>query len=150
MVNVSNHIFIFINGGIVLGVDKVSHPISFHLGNVWFILFSLCFLMFPVILSKTPDMVKFIKKHPKILILLIGILLIGLGSGVNDHVYNQNDVFLKNKVLLWAYSSPVNAVLYMVPVLLAVMYLMVTKLEHKKAWLMYPITFLYLLMVELF
>lgn len=137
-------LFVLLNSGVVLGVDKVSHPISFHLGNIWFSLFILFFLMLPVILSKFIDMGKYVLKHPKILILLFGIVLIGLGTSVNDHVYNQNNVFLKNKILNWAYSSPINAILYMIPVVLTILYLMITKLNIEYAWLMYPITFVYL------
>ncbi len=137
-------IFVALNGGIVLGVDKTSHPISFHMGNIWFILFSTFILLLPVILSEIPNMIKYIKKYPKMLIILFGIFLIGLGTGTNTHIYNQNSVFLKNKILIWAYSSPITSIIYMLIVVFVVWYLLTIKLNMKYAWLIYPITFFYL------
>jgi alpha-1,2-glucosyltransferase len=134
--------FIIRKGQMVMG-DTTNHPLSFHMGNIWFILFMLPFLFWPIFCSRIKNMILILKNYKNIF-LLIGIMLIGLGTFVNNHVYNQHNAFFRNKILLFATSTPLNEIIFFIFVILGILFLMSYKFDKTEYYLLYIFSFIFL------
>ena len=132
------------NGSLVLG-DKTSHPIAVHFGNIWFMLFMIPILFFPIVFCRLEKGIKMIFKNSKMLILYVGIILLGLGTFVNNHIYNQNTVFLKNKILVWATYNWINEIFFFIVICISILFLL-TYDWKKEQILFFICTGLYLMM----
>ena len=139
--------FIIMNKGFAVG-DKGAHPaFSFHLGNVFFILFLFFFLFLPLNISNFKKIISLIRKNKKIIILILGIFLICIFSFKNSHPYNSSDLtfFLRNRLLAYFTANTFRKVLFAMPIIYSVLSIIVTKLKRKSFYFIYPFALLYLL-----
>jgi len=118
-------VFMLLNHGGVIG-DKGSHPLAIHTANIWFLLFMIPILFLPIFLARLPKIIELLKNW-KIWFLCIGIMILGLGTFINDHIYNQNTVFLKNKFLVWGTSNAMNEIAFFIIVIGGLLFLMTYK-----------------------
>lgn len=139
-------VFIVLNNGIAIG-DKTAHPeFSFHLGNVYFLLFLFFFLFLPFHIANVPAMYRFIRRRIIILPILIALFAFFLFTFVNDHPYNQVQYvyFLRNQVLVLFSTTIWRKALFFLPIAISLLSLAATRMVRPVFVLLYPITFLYL------
>ena len=138
-------IFVILNKGFAVG-DVSHHPaFSFHLGNVFFMLFLFFFLFLPLNIANFNKIIGFIKQRKKILFLIIPFFIIYIFTFVIDHEYNHIEGFLRNFILLFFTSNFYLKVVFFIVVTYSILSLSVTKLYQKSLYLLYPLTFLYLI-----
>jgi alpha-1,2-glucosyltransferase len=144
-------IFVILNKGVALG-DRANHPpFSFFLGNIYFILFLFFFLFLPTNISNFSRIVQYIKKHKQVIFFVIVGFVFYLYTFNITHPYNHggslgehNYFFLRNVILRFFTSNIYMRLLFYLAVAYSILSLMVTKLSRKSFYLIYPITFLYL------
>lgn len=135
--------FYIINGGFIIA-DRKHHVVGIYFGNIWFCLF-LCFMLFlPMHLYNLPKIIEYIKKNKNIVLLLLGVLLLFLGTYGNFHEYNLGEAYLRNLFLLQMLANPLFTIWMGVVICYAIISLIVTPLNDKRYYLLYPVTFLYL------
>lgn len=140
-------IFAKLNGGIAIG-DKGSHPFpSFHLGNVYFLLFLLGILFLPMHLLNLKKIFRYLRTNRFAPTIVVSFFVIGMMTFVNTHGYNQglDSVFLRNRILSYFTLTPLLKTLFFVPTTLALLSLLVTRFSKPIHYLLYPMTVLYLL-----
>lgn len=140
-------IFVIINKGFAIG-DKVMHPaFSFHLSNIFFMLFLFFFLFLPLNISNFPKVIQLIKKNKKIILLIIIIFTIYMFTFVNNHPYNTQwtSKFLRNWLLTYFTSTILLKILFFLPIAYSVLSISLIKLHKKSFYLIYPFAILYLL-----
>jgi alpha-1,2-glucosyltransferase len=138
--------FVLLNGGVALG-DQGAHPFpSFHLGNVTFALFLTFFFLLPLHIANIPRILRLVSRKAWVIPLLSLLFLFFYLTFANDHPYNQEShaFFLRNRVLLFAASSPMNRALYLLPAVLSILSLAVTRMRQPVFLLLYPVTLLFL------
>jgi len=132
-------IYFLYNGGIVLGSDVKNHPISFHFGNIWFFFFILFLCFLPIMLYRINNVINYVKNNKKYMPMFLGIFLIGLGTFVNTHKYNQYPMFLRNKFLLFFTSNPLYTILFFIIVLYTI--LCVLTMDYNNKYIKYIFIF---------
>ncbi len=140
-------IFIKLNGGIAIG-DKESHPFpSFHLGNVYFLLFLLGILFLPMHLFNLKKIFRYLRTDRFAPTIVVLFFVLGMMTFVNTHGYNQglDSVFLRNRILSYFTLTPLLKTLFFIPTTLALLSLLVTRFRKPIHYLLYPMTILYLL-----
>lgn len=139
-------IFLIINRGFALG-DRAMHPsFSFHLGNIFFILFCFFFLFLPLNISNFSKIIQYIVKNKKIIIIITFVFLIYIITFVNNHPYNMGGgYFLRNKALRYITSNIFLKILSFIPIAYSILSISVTKLHRKSFYLIYPITLFFLM-----
>ena len=135
--------YILYKGRIVMD-DNMQHPISFHMGNIWFFLFLFFIAFFPIILQRFDDIIKYFKQKKRYLLLLIGVFFIGAGSYVNTHFYNHIEGIWFNIVLNQVTEVFLLRLCFFVIITISVAYLLFYKFDNKLKYLIYPFTILYL------
>lgn len=138
-------VFAVINGGLSLA-DKEAHPPSLHTGNLFTI--SLCFvlMMFPVILLQPVRFVRDLVERERLL-LPAGVLSLFayLATFRNDHGYNFDAWWLRNKVLIYVTSAPWLQTLYFFcGFAVAALICARTAFARREHYLFYPFAILYL------
>ncbi len=141
-------IFAWLNHGIALG-DRGAHPFpSFHLGNVYLLLFLFFFLFLPINLSNFPRIIALLRgwKGVAIFLGLLAFAVFFLFTFVNDHPDNQAmySFFLRNRILVFFTASVALKLLFFLPVAYSVLSLAVTRLWHRSFVLLYPLTVIFL------
>jgi hypothetical protein len=127
--------------------DREAHPASgLFLGNVYFCLFLVFFLFFPVWVSYRKVLSERFKAWRTLLVLL-GIFFVYLLTFSLTHPYNQADhtFFLRNKVLLSCSTTLAGKFLFFLPIAGSVLFLSEVVLRERPFFLLYPATFLFLL-----
>src|SRR5258706_340644 len=136
--------FIFNKGNIATGLQSY-HPVSFHLGNIYFFLVVLFLLFFPYYINSIKDIIIFIKKHKKIVI-IFAICLLQFFFFRVDHprnqIYGAGSIFLRNYLMHLATGSIINKTLTYVILLWSLLFLAVTKFKQKEFYALYPFAFL--------
>jgi alpha-1,2-glucosyltransferase len=133
-----------VNKGFAVG-DKGAHPaFSFHLGNIFFILFLFFFLFLPLNISNFKKIIKLVKKNKKIMVLILGVFLYIIAFK-NSHYYNAHTYFLRNRLLVYFTANVFRKVLFAIPIIYSVLSIIVTKLKKKSFYLLYPFALVYLL-----
>jgi len=135
--------FLIVNGGVACG-DKGSHPFpSFHLANVYLLLFMFFFLFLPLNVSLFP----LVWRRWKVMIGLLILFPIYLATFENTHPYNaaRFSLYLRNKILLLFTSSDLWKACFFIPVAYSLLSLSVIRLSRKEFCLLYPATVLLLL-----
>ena len=140
-------IFLILNRGIAIGAGMMHPSFSFHLGNIYFMLFLFFFLFLPLNISNLPKISLLLKRNWRIAIGVVCAFFIYMFTFVIDHPFNLQwaDYFLRNRVLLFFSSTTLLKVLFFLPIAYSVLSIIVTKLWHKPFYLIYPFTFLYLI-----
>jgi len=139
-------LFIVFNNGVVMG-DRGSYPLSFHLENIFFMLFLFFFLFLPLNMANLPKVVGLFKTKPQALLLtmlLVDIFLLFLLAFKADHPYNTPLNFLRNYLLSLIIDNPFNKSISFMPIGYSILSLCVTPLKNKKHYLIYPFTFIFL------
>lgn len=139
-------LFVLINGGQVALGDAKAHPLgSFHLANVFFLLFLAAFLFLPLWWSARRDWMALLRQGRTWLALPVLFAIYWLGF-VNTHPYNLDgyDYYLRNALLAALTNTPTTKLLSFIPVAFSVLALAATPLQ-RAWWLLYPFTVLILL-----
>jgi alpha-1,2-glucosyltransferase len=143
-------IFIVLNEGLVIG-DRGSHPLGIHTANIYYMLFMLFFMFLPSIMLRVKDMWNWGIKYPAISLLIIGGgILLALFNLSNNHWYNNqiidgsvmNTGVVHNIIMMWAVTSTSTRILFAIPIIIAVFYLIVSKLKNPLYYLIYPFAIL--------
>lgn len=143
-------IFIILNKGLVIG-DRVSHPLGIHTTNIYYMLFMLFFMFLPSIMLRVKEMWNWGIKYSAISLLIIGgITLLALFNLSNNHWYNNqiingsvmNTGVVHNIIMMWAVTSTTTRILFAIPIIIAVFYLIIAKLKNPLYYLIYPFAIL--------
>lgn len=138
-------LFVALNRDIALG--SIPHyPVGvLRLENVFFALAACSFLFLPALVACLPDIRRLVRARPWLLI--IGVVLAGLYllSFTVDHPFNSSPYFLRNRVLTILTSSIALKALLLPPIFFALLFLAVTPLNRRSAYLLYPFSLLSLL-----
>lgn len=139
--------FVILNKGVTMG-DKSMHPISFHMGNIYFVLFLFFIFFLPLNISNFKKIIELIKKKKSIIFLIILIFIFSISTFVNNHPYNASGgvfwKFLRNRTLFYVTSTSLTKIFFFLTVIYSILSLWVTKLNKKVYYLVYPISFLFL------
>jgi alpha-1,2-glucosyltransferase len=140
-------IFLILNKGVAIGAGMMHPSFSFHLGNIYFMLFLFFFLFLPLNISNFPKISLLLKKNRRIIIWIVCTFLIYMFTFVVDHPFNLQwaDYFLRNRVLLFFSSTVLLKILFFIPIVYSLLSIVVTKLQNKSLYLIYPVSFLYLI-----
>ncbi len=138
--------FVVWNGGQIALADRRAHPpFTFHLGNVWAITFTACFLFLPLAIARACDIVRLCRGNVDALWLgAAAVASLYLMTFRPTHPYNFLPWWLHNKVLLLATSSLMWKLVFLVPLLYQVLVFMRTPLWRPELHLLYPFAALYL------
>lgn len=140
-------VFVILNDGIALGSFTEFHKeTSIYTGNIFFLLSTFTAIFFPLVIFKIKEIIHpFQNNKVSILFILIAFLLYMTTFSVT-HVWNINEPwYLRNKVLdIFAFTM-IGKVLFFIPIILAVLTLIKTKLYSKEMMLIYPFSIISLL-----
>jgi alpha-1,2-glucosyltransferase len=140
-------LFVIINKGIAIG-DKSMHPaFSFHSGNIYFLLFIFFILFIPLHLANYKKIIALFKRHKLIIAGITFFYFLFLFSFSNDHPFNYQwgNYFLRNKLLIFFNASVINKTVFFILITYSILSLCVTEFKHKKFYLLYVFTFLFLI-----
>jgi len=147
---ISAIVFIVINKGAVMGeTNQMNHPLSFHLENIFFLLFLFFFLFLPLNIANFPKIIRLLKSNlPTFLfltLLLVNIFLLYLLNFKVESPYNGPSNFtLRNIILNDIIANPLNKSIAFIPIGYSILSLCVTPLKNKKHYLIYLFTFIFL------
>lgn len=137
-------VFIIWNKGFVLG-DREHQPLILNFNNLFFLLFLLFFLFLPYHIANFPKILRFLKTHKLMAVVLVEVFLVFVLFFKSDHHYNQFARFLHNWIL-FAMTGPFpTRCLCFLPIAYSILSLCVTPLKRKSFYFLYPFTILYLL-----
>jgi alpha-1,2-glucosyltransferase len=147
--------FVVWNGGIAVG-DRSAHPISLHLGNVYFLLVVAGLVLLPQALAALPWFVRQLRRRPWLVLCIAAAYAFFLATYAVDHKYNYPTVesglpaddreiianyFLRNRLLIWSISGigPKTAIFGLA--LLGAITFAAARLRRPEFYLIYPIAF---------
>jgi alpha-1,2-glucosyltransferase len=138
-------VFMMVNRGVALG-DREKHPVSLHVGNVYFILFSFFFIFLPLCLSRVKEVMRLLLRKEILALLALFFLVYWFGFTA-DHPYNRPELgcYLRNRVLRIAASNVWMRLLFFGIASYSLLCLMTVKLKENRCYLLYPATLLFLL-----
>jgi alpha-1,2-glucosyltransferase len=139
-------LFVILNGGQVALGDAKAHPLgSFHLANVFFLLFLAAFAFLPLWLA-FHEQWRARLRQPWTWAALVALFAVYWLGFVNTHPYNLDgyDYYLRNALLAKLTETPQARLLTFIPVACAALGLSSVPL-HRAWWLIYPFTVLVLL-----
>lgn len=136
-------------GGIISESARQIHALSFHLENIFFILFLFFFLFLPLNLANFSKIFQLFKNKPLFfvlptLLLLDIYLLYILTFKVDSPMNGPSTYFLRNILLNYMIENPLNKSIFFIPIGYSILSLCVTPLINKKHYLIYPFTFIFL------
>jgi alpha-1,2-glucosyltransferase len=134
---------VFNQGQVAVG-DVQAHPLgTLHLGNVFFLLFVSFFMFSPLWWGYRRATWARVRRPPTWLVLVATFALFWFFFAA-DHPYNDEDGFVRNRILAWATSTWSHKLLFFVPI--ALTSVSVPSLGLSAAgWLVYPATVAFLL-----
>jgi alpha-1,2-glucosyltransferase len=115
------------------------------LGNIYFFLFVYAVLFFPRFIFSFRSIIVLILRKKWILLGIALFFVVFLLTFKNDHPYNHTIWFIRNRLLEYFSYSLWNKTMFFLGVIIGVFTLLRTPLMHKKAYIIYPFSFLYLL-----
>lgn len=137
-------IFIVLNKGMAIG-DKCMHPsLKIYMGNIHFILFLYFFLFLPTNLYRFKDALGFAKKHAWIISALVIYAALSVLFFKNDHPWNSDPFFIRNKILMFFMSSAPLKIVFFGICAASILLLCAVRLARREYYLMYPFTLLYI------
>lgn len=137
-------VFVIWNKGLALG-DKTHHFLTISCGNLFFLLFLFFFLFLPRNIANFPKIVRFLKSHKLMWLILAEVFLLYFFFFKADHFYNRLGRFLHNLILIAMTESSFQKCLFFIPIAYSLVSLCVTPLKRKSFYLLYPFTILFLL-----
>lgn len=147
-------IFVFINKGATVA-DKPLAPLSFHLENLFFLLFLFFFLFLPLNIANFSKIIGLVNNKIQFILLFlieINILLVYILTFKVSHPSNNipdDNFFMRNIFLSYMTGGIINKIVSFFPIGYSILSLFVTPLIDKKYCLIYPFTFLFLGMLWL-
>jgi len=139
--------FFLINRGATFGANRLSQPVSFHLDNIYFSLFLLSVLFFPLILDRNnfQKMLMVVTQPPYFWLIMI-FFPFYLKTFRGDHPWNSSefDFFLRNNFLKYFLSNLRTKALLFAFVAFAILLLATIRLKKKNFYLLYPFSFIFL------
>lgn len=135
--------FVIMNGGLAVNF-AASHPLGFFPGNIFCALALLGAIFLPVVIAKAGDMAALVHRHRIVLLLLALFLLVFLFTFTVSHPFNQDMRYWRNVVLVTVTHEWWAWVLFALSMVLALLALITVRLQAAGAWLLYPISVLYL------
>jgi alpha-1,2-glucosyltransferase len=140
-------VFVLVNGGVAVS-DRAMHPVGFHLGNVYFTLFLLCFASLPVALEAIWRNRAELASLPFALG-LAALYVAYMATFKVTHAYNEQLHFLRNGLLVWATQSTLTKALFFVPIAIGAAAVASVSFSRPAHWLLLPLSFLLLVPEEL-
>ena len=141
-------LFVIWNKGFVLG-DRTHHAFSLTCGNLFFLLLLFFFLFLPMNISNFPKIVRFLRAHKLMWLVLAEIFLLYFLFFKAGHPYNQMGRFFRNMLLWEILRSPLSKCLYFLPIAYTILSLCVTPLARRSFYLLYPFAVLFLIPLPL-
>jgi len=134
-------LMIFNKGNVAIGYNA-AHPVSFHMGNVYFFVISLFLLFLPFHIFNTLKIIDFIQKKP-IITLLISVILLPVFSFHVDHPNNQlGKYFLHNGLLHLLVVNTTSRIITYLILVWTILSFAVTQFHKKIYYNIYPCIFL--------
>lgn len=143
-------IFVFLNGGVAMGNKDLHQASGLYPTQVFFCLLVFWLVLLPMHINNLGSIFELLKAHPWIALLLI---LLGVTYYLSfdiSHPYNfPSDYFIRNWVLYKLKDHQYWRLIALIPMAWALLSLMVTDLEKRSYYWLYPITLASLLPVHL-
>lgn len=145
--------FVAWNGGVALG-DQSAHPLSLHVGNVYFALVVSAIVFLPQSLAALPGFVARVRHRPWLALAVVAAYALFLVTYVVDHKYNYPTVesgideegrdsiahdFLRNRFLIWSVSGLGPKTLAFGLALLGALTFASTRLRRPEFYALYPV-----------
>lgn len=144
-------VFIWWNGGVAVG-DQTAHPVSFHLGNLYFMLLVFFLVWLPWHLLRLPAIWRMIQQHRLLTVFgLLGGLALFWTTFSNPHPYNQADYgfYLRNQLLALLTHEPIWRAAAFGAIAWSVLSLLATPLAQKRFYWLYPLAAVSVLVLPL-
>jgi len=138
-------VFVITNKGFAIADKQVNPAFSFHLGNVYFMLFLFFFLFLPYNISKFKEIAECVRKNRLTPLYGGAFFITYILTFINNHPFNiqWTDYFLRHWILVTFSSNIFLKSLFFIPVFYSVFSLFVTRFYNKYYWFIYPFTLLY-------
>jgi hypothetical protein len=142
-------LFLYLNGGVALA-QKEFHPTTFwHFGNVYYGLFILAVLFWPLIISSLWRLTRHFKAKT-FLGLVTGVIVFFCCyqlTFVSDHFHNGPlfNNYLRNRILLAATAGFLIRTYFFIPVFMALLFILRAKMIRPVGYLVFPLTLVILL-----
>ncbi len=116
-------IFLVLNKGVAVGDRSMHPPFALNSGNVFFFLFCYCLIFLPLVLSRTRDNIRFALAQQHTGLMLAVLFALYLFAFNNTHPYNNvnEDLFIRNWILMKIFASFELKILFFIPVVLAIL-----------------------------
>ena len=135
--------FVLINHGLTVNYSML-HPFGFFPGNIYFALALFAGIFLPFIIGNLGRITKFVRAHRSVLVLLLLFLLLFLSTFIVNHPFNQDPQYWRNWALLAVAHEWLPWAVFALAMVLALLTMIVTRLAVPGAWLLYPMSALYL------
>lgn len=99
-------VFVLVNGGVAVG-DAEQHPISFNLSNLYFFLLVAFVLFLPFCVEQVPAIVRLVRRHWWILVVLVAAFLVYFYTYEHPHKYNRTALAFYRHNLFIHYTSDI-------------------------------------------
>jgi alpha-1,2-glucosyltransferase len=143
-------IFIFLNGGVAMGNKDLHQASGLYPTQVFFCLLVLWLVLLPMHINNLGSIFVLLKARPWLILLLAALGVAYYLSFDISHPYNfPSDYFIRNWVLYKLKDHQYWRLIAFIPMAWALLSLMVTSLEKRSYYWLYPITFASLLPVHL-
>ena len=143
-------VFVYVNNGIALGDRQAQHFSGIYPLQIFSCLFTLGLLLLPLHISNTGQILKYLKNHLWLPILLGILFVIYMKTFKIEHAHNfQSDYFLRNWLLYFLDGHFWYKVAAFGLIALSLLSLIVTPLRKPSYYWLYPVTLLALLPVSL-
>jgi alpha-1,2-glucosyltransferase len=128
-----------------LNEDARMHPVSLHLGNLYFMCFVFFVMFLPLHITNASKVINLVSRHSWIWLLAFMLFFFYMFTFVNDHPYNSisPDFYLRNKILISVTSQNICKIMFFVPIAYSILSLAVTPLRQRGFYMMYPISALF-------
>lgn len=139
--------FLFINKGMTIGDRQLMYLNFMNQSNIFIISVLVMLLFIPLVFSYRYRMIKRIWQYKKYSLLLIPAFILFQMLFSNTHPYNQSLYFLHNALAVFFTQNIVRELFFFAVFILSLVWLSVVGFKEKACYLLYPITFLFLLPV---
>ena len=136
--------FVIFNNGVSIGHSKFHPSFSFHSGNIFFYLFVLAVLCFPMFLANWRNLISSMRNWKYSLPVIFVVCTLFFLTFKVDNPLNGYQNHLRNQLLYFFNETRLNRIILALFCLFALMGISSTKLFNKRYYLIYPATILFL------
>ena len=137
--------FLYLNKGMTVGDRQLMYLNITNQSNIFIIGVLGLFLFIPLVFSYRYKMAQLIWRYKKYSFLLIGAFFIFQKLFTNTHPYNQTPYFLHNALAIYSTQDLGRKLAFFILLALSLIWLSVVELKERAGYLLYPMTFLFLL-----